>query len=85
MIFRDLYLSDLEYDALKERLEGTNTELSEALKELNINMEPHRALECIAALGYFGRCAICGLWGEVDSEEWCWECFADFEDDYEPI
>lgn len=85
MIFHDIYLSDLEYDKLRERLDGTEDELSGALKEMNINMEPHRAYECISTLGFWGKCNSCGLWADVDDENICWLCFDEFHDEEDHI
>lgn len=82
MTFKSLFLSDIEYDKLKELANGTKMELREALAQLQIDMEPDRAYECIIFLDYWGQCVECGTWDEYCScDGLCNDCYLATQDD----
>lgn len=72
MTFKDLFLSDIELDSLKEHLSNSENSLTEALTLLNINMDTDRCLSLLEKEGFI-QCDECGKWDETD--EFCWDCF----------
>jgi len=56
-------LSDYEKDDIENLLLG-GVDLEGALKQLNLNIDPHRAKQILfVERGYLLQCKKCGIWG----------------------
>lgn len=80
---KQLYLCDLELDAIKERLEGKDRwdDLQECLDALGIGIDPYRANELLG-IDDFGMCDTCSRWTVLDVDFTCTDCWLSYDEYY---